>query len=87
MNSMTDQPIELHCPNPRCKSDLHLKVSDVINKGKGRCSKCGSEITFSSSAVNALHSAVSDFEKSSAKLLSAMSKVTTNAQVNIKTKL
>ena len=87
MNTFGNNPSELTCPNPKCKKDLGLKYSDIINKGKAHCMKCGCEITFNHTAINNLKAAIYDSEKANEKLSAAKNHIMANADVNIKTKL
>lgn len=65
MSSFGDSQIPLTCPNPKCKKDLSTRLSSVLNGPKIRCSRCGSEIVFSSSAVSNLRSAISELDRNS----------------------
>lgn len=66
MSSFGDSPIPLTCPNPKCnKKDLSTRLSSILSSGKVRCSRCGSEIIFSSSGVSSLRSAISELDRSS----------------------
>ena len=90
MSTFSDGKFPLACP--KCKKDLGLKISDILNRGKARCSSCGSEVIFDSSAIYNVKSAISEFEramqnvdKAKQGLNSAMSKIMNKAQFNIKT--
>jgi DNA-directed RNA polymerase subunit RPC12/RpoP len=85
MTSFGDTIIPLTCPNPKCKKDLTSKVSDIISRGRFKCSRCGSEILLNSSAVSNLRSAVSELDRAKDKIAKVMGNIMSNAQFNIKT--
>jgi len=87
MKSILDQPFDLSCPNPKCKRNFGLKYSDIVNRGKAHCNSCGSEMNFNSSTIRNLRYAASDFEKAQEKLNSAISHITSDAEVNIKPRI
>ena len=62
MPSFADKQIPLVCP--KCKKDLSTRLSNILNSGKVRCSRCTSEIVFSSSGVSNLRSAISELDRS-----------------------
>lgn len=85
MSTYGDESIPLTCPNPKCKKDLSIKISEVVSRGRVRCSRCNSEVILSSSATSNLRSAISEMERAKDKLSRAMSQLMSNAQFNIKT--
>lgn len=81
MSYYGDESIPFTCPNPKCKKDLSTKISDVVNRRKVHCSRCGSEIIFNSIAISNLRHAISELERARVKLTQAMSQLTLKAEL------
>ncbi len=85
MSYYGDESIPFTCPNPKCKKDLSMKISEVVSKKKVHCSRCGSEIIFNSIAISNLHHTISELERAHVKLTQAMSQLMSKAELKIKT--
>lgn len=62
MASVTDTTTHLTCPNPKCKKDLVAKVSEILSRGKISCTRCGSEIIFSSGSISNLRGVIAEID-------------------------
>ena len=61
MPSFGDANIPLTCP--KCNKDLSTRLSNILSSSRVRCSKCSSEIVFSSAAVSNIRSAISEVDR------------------------
>lgn len=63
MPSYDSKELPFVCPNPKCKKQMKVVYRDIFSSRRTKCSSCGTEVNFNSSAVSDFKSALDDMVK------------------------
>jgi hypothetical protein len=83
MPSIENETFDFDCPNPKCERPFPVRYGDAFNSRRARCSRCGAEITFDSSAASNLRSALSDLQRAEEKVSKAVQQIGMKVQVKL----
>ncbi len=58
MSVYDNEELQLACPNQKCKRQMRVRYRDVYSSRRTKCTSCGTEINFDSSAASEFRSSL-----------------------------